>query len=89
MFDFGGKNPDVDSMSFLNDWPKYAAKIRAICEQDECLFNTGWSDNIENVLLLLKLFPIKVKRNKSKPFHEPVLESIEKFIVFALVKKLS
>lgn len=88
--DFLGKYAlSIDVDAFLVFWPKYCDRIRDICEADSGIVHTEWSEDIDDMLIPLRLFPTKVKRGKkAAPQKEPFLVSCKKFIVFAEVRKI-
>lgn len=78
--DYEEQFKESNPKAFLEQWPIYELKLREICNQKyECVKHTAWPDEIENILLLLKLFPSKTGNVES--FYK----SIEKLIVFCVV----
>lgn len=65
--------------AFIEYWPTYGPKIREIANGE---IETGWSEEIEDILLLLHFFP-------SKSNQLPLIEAIKKLIVFRVVSKIS
>lgn len=88
LLDYEGRQSDSNVNSFLNKWPTYAERIRSICVADRAEFHSGWNQEINDLLQLLKLFPAKVKRGTNKLHYEPILDVIDKLIVFALVRSI-
>lgn len=74
VLDFGcNKNFQCNENAFTENWPKYAPKVRAHVDQD---IATEWDQNIENLLLLLHVFP-----SKGSQFQN----SINSLIIFRVV----
>lgn len=72
-----GCDPDLscDADAFVDKWPMYANKMR---DQVNNNIATDWDRNIENLLLLLQVFPSKTNRL-------PFLDATKKLIVFRVV----
>lgn len=49
-------NFTCDENAFLENWPKYGPKLRAFVDAN---IATDWDQQIENLLLLLYVFPLK------------------------------
>lgn len=77
---------NLNCNAFLEDWPRYQQKLRNHCnEKYKCRKHSAWPDEIENVLLLLKLFPSKtrgVNAAESPSFYK----SIDKLVIFNVVR---
>lgn len=80
MLDFAN-NPNFacDSTAFLDNWPKYGLKVRELVDKN---IATDWNSDVENLLLLLHVFPSKSKRL-------PLRDAMKKLIVFRVVSYLS
>lgn len=65
---------------FLNDWPIYGTALRAHCESQN---HTQWPEQIESILLLLKVLPPPKPKGRGKV--KPFLQLIDKMIVFSVV----
>lgn len=63
-------------------------KVRDICIAENSVVHSGWQKDIEDVLLLLKLLPTKVKRQTKKLHYEPILEVFDRLIIFASVSEI-
>lgn len=71
----------VDTNAMKNAWPEFSSRIRErFSKQEKYVVVTGWSQGVEDFLLLLKMFPSKPK---GRPLTFPKL--MEKFVVFSLV----
>lgn len=82
--DFCGLHPNVNPNAFTEVWPEYGPKIRKIAVGNRPAMRfTTWLQDIEDILLLLKLFPIK-KNNASKKF----LDSTKDLIVYVQVRHI-
>lgn len=62
--------------AFVENWPKYGPKLRAFVVAN---IATDWDENVENLLLLLHVFPTKANQFE---------KAIESFIVFHVVSLL-
>lgn len=73
----------------MTKWPNYALSMKAILEngydKDVC---TGWSEQIEQMLALLKLLPAKTTKNPKSPVL-PFSKAIEKLITHSEVCNFS
>lgn len=78
--------PVAKSDAFLQLWPKYELHLREILTQDYKLcVQTIWPKEIENILVLLKLFPAKsVGRNTSNILS--FNKAVDKLIIFHEVR---
>lgn len=66
---------------FVEMWPKYAYAMRKFCnEKFQCEKHTGWGDDVENLLLMMKALPLT--HRKKLPFKD----MIEKLITFKVVR---
>lgn len=85
--DFEGKRKDpLICDAFINDWKKYEKRLRSYCNENyKTDKHTLWPDDIEDILLLLKLLPHKPR---GKRLVKSFLESISKFIVFRVVSNV-
>lgn len=64
-----------DENAFVDNWPNYGTKLRTLVKSD---VSTDWDQDIENLLLLLYVFP-------SKSTKLPFVDAIKKLIVFRVV----
>lgn len=64
-----------DVNAFLQNWSRYGPNLRTNVNRN---IVTDWEQSIENLLLLLQVFP-------SKSCHLPFNEAIKKLIVFRVV----
>lgn len=71
---------------FLNEWPAYGKALRAHCDANlGGNKHTKWSDEIENVLLLLHALPPPKKRGRKKKNMKTFDDFIDKLIVYHVV----
>lgn len=71
----------VDSNAMKKAWPEFLSRLREkFSKQEKYAVVTGWSQSVEDFLLLLKMFPSKPK---GRPLPFPKL--MEEFVVFSLV----
>lgn len=70
-------NPKIscDENAFVDNWPTYGTKLRTLVKSDVA---TDWDQDVENLLLLLHVFP-------AKSVKLPFLNAIKKLIVFRVV----
>lgn len=79
--DFEQMFQSIDSNAFKTLWPGYAARLREIsATRPDYTIGTNWSEQVEDVLLLLKIFPAKPNK-RTINFHN----LSEKLIVFSVV----
>lgn len=65
----------------MNKWSEYGSALRAHCDSlYETQNHTPWSDEIESILLLLKILPPSKPKGRGKV--KPFLQLIDKMIVF-------
>lgn len=63
---------------------QYQTKLKAYCAHKfKCDKHTPWQEDIENILLLLKLLPSKPKKNKDAV--KPFVHLMDKMIVYRVV----
>lgn len=58
LMEFELKYPNIDSNAFLKKWPQIQEQLRGVLEIDESPL-TLWPNEIEEVLLLQKMFPTR------------------------------
>lgn len=58
-FDFTVHYPDADAEGLMQEWKKYAAAIKTVLVMDNVSVSTGWDEEIEQFLALIKLLPAK------------------------------
>lgn len=75
----------MDARAFLDFHSTHHQHLREIYNGDSGQFHTAWSEEIEEVLLLLKMFPAKVKGKTGMKHNETFVQSVNKFISFSLV----
>lgn len=81
LWDFAEHFKETSNDVFLKEWPEYGRALHLHCNSlNESEQNTQWPDQIENILLLLKVLPPNKPsgRGKVKPF----LQLIDKMIIF-------
>lgn len=87
LIDFREEFKGVSCDVFLNEWPAYGKALRAHC--DATLGgnkHTKWSDEIENVLLLLNILPPPKQRGRSKRNMKTFSDLIDNLIVYRVVR---
>lgn len=58
-FDFTVHYPDANAGDLLQKWEKLATAIKAVLATENVTVATGWSEEIEQFLALMKLLPAK------------------------------
>lgn len=80
--DFTGQFTHLKHDEFIQKWPMYGPRLRTIVNHGkERMRHTVWSRDVEEILLVLKMFPIK-KKCAANQFADV----IKQLIVFAEVK---
>lgn len=81
-FDFGIRHSEVDGAALGIFWGKHGNKLHKILidSYPKLSFKSGWSQEVDNVLTLLRLFPAK-----NKPTAELFNKAMEKLLVFRMV----
>lgn len=60
--DFELSHQEANANALLENWPQYSARLREICTHEpKYKFKSSWSQDIEDVLSLLKVLPSKGK----------------------------
>lgn len=78
--------PNADSDGLTNKWPDFGSIIKSVLtESYQTNVHTGWSDDVEQVLALLKILPAKTGRN-TKSLVVPFMQAVDKLIVHSEVK---
>lgn len=87
LIDFREEFKRVSCDALLNEWPEYGKALRVYCDAIlDGTKHTQWSDEIENVLLLLNLLPPTTKkRGRSKKNTNMFADLIDKLIVYRVV----
>lgn len=86
LIDFREEFKNIQCDVFLSEWPEYAKSLRTYC--DAILGgkkHTQWSDEIENVLLLLSVLPPPKPRGRSKKNTNIFADFISKLLVYRVV----
>lgn len=74
----------ISACNFLSKWPSYGLKLKDFCDKKfECESHTDWNTEIESILLVLKLFPSKPRKNKRTV--QPFRDLINKLIIYKVV----
>lgn len=85
LHDFTVRFPEANAGGFIEDWPFYAQNIKKVFyESYYQKIDTLWSDDIEELLVVLKLLPAKAGQKVASgvlPFNR----AIDKFIVHTKV----
>lgn len=79
--DFELANPNANSTALIDKWPQYSQRLRTICEREKKYNQTYiWSDEVGDLLRLLKVFP-----SKGKGCEKLFERTASKFITFCVV----
>lgn len=87
LFEFRDRFKDVDDMAFINKWKTFGPSFMRVLNEHykTCLFCSGWSPEIEQIFVPLKLFPAsKVGRNANAN-NKTFQTASNSLIVFRLV----
>lgn len=80
--------PEVDSNALIAKWPNFGSNVKEILKEHySTTVNTGWSENIEQMLALLKILPAKAGRNAGPVV--PFVQAIDKLIVHSEVRVIN
>lgn len=76
--------PGVNAAAFVDKWPVVATKLRGILTNHykEKEFRTDWSVEVENVLIILKMFPCPQVGRNVIASNATFEKATEKFIKF-------
>lgn len=77
-------NPTVKASAFLDKWPAIFPQLRNILREHyrERNFKTDWSENVESILVLLKMFPSRQIGRNVIASDATFKKSVEQFIHF-------
>lgn len=77
-------HPTVNASAFLNKWPAIFPQLRNILRVHyrEMNFKTDWSEDVENILVLLKMFPSRQIGRNVIASDATFKKSVEQFIHF-------
>lgn len=80
--DYASQYKELNSEAFFQKWPKYQQKLRELCNAKfKCEKHTPWPDEMENILLLVKLFNAKKVTDNLQSFHT----AVDKMMVFRVL----
>lgn len=81
-------NPNVNAYAFLNKWSTISPQIRNILSShyQKGNFKTDWSEDVENILVLLKMFPSRQVGRNVIASDSNFKKALEEFIHFEPVK---
>lgn len=89
LFDFSHRFSDSDCDAFLGSWPEYRVRLKEILRnQYQASIRTTWSEDISDLLILLKLNPARAN-GRNLLTIESFNKAIEKLFVFRKVSKIS
>lgn len=85
LFDFTLLFEDINSSSLVDTWPQIADKLESIFKINypKMQFTTTFSKEIEQFLILLRIFPYKAKRGNVPA--ETFYNTIKRFVIFSKV----
>lgn len=75
-------NPNVTASAFLDDWPRFCVQLRSVLTNHykQKDIRTDWCLEIENVLVLLKMFPCRQVGRNVIAANATFMKSIDKLI---------
>lgn len=78
---------DFNVNGLLENWPKYSSKLKNVLDSSDKSsdFATMWSEDIEQVLILLKLLPLVQTGRNTAPKRANFQEATKKLIIFSKV----
>lgn len=87
LFEFDESFTEIDSMGFINNWQSFAIALNDILthQYSSSLFYTNWPADIENILILLKLFPSSKVGKHALATRDTFYKASEKLIMFCEV----
>lgn len=85
LFEFEIRHPDVIANILLETWPQMSTNIHGVIPSYCNNFATAWQKDIENILMLLKLFPANNIGKYSKGTVKTFEKATEKFIILSKV----
>lgn len=88
--EFSLANPSVKPTAFLDVWPSFSQQLRGILTNHykQKTFQTDWCAEIEDVLVVLKLFPANQVGRNAVASIPNLNKSINQFIHFEPVTNL-
>lgn len=72
LFDFTVQFPNADANGLLQKWEQYAPTIGKVLEMEKAVVSTGWNDDVEKFMALVKLLPAKSGKSPVMPFIKVV-----------------
>lgn len=89
--EFEYANPNIDAAAFINKWPEMWAQFRYILIDHYKVntFTTDWSEEVENILVLLKMFPSKQVGKNVIASNINFNKSVESFLHFEPVSLMN
>lgn len=87
LYDFTVHYPTADPDGLMKKWQNIGLHIKKVLSEQykNKNVNAGWSDDIEQVLALLKALPAKAGRN-TRGQIVPFIQAVDKLIVHSEVK---
>lgn len=86
LYDFTVHFPNANSDGLMNNWHDFGSNMKGVLSDSyNTNVNTGWPDDVEQILALLKILPAKAGRN-TKSLVVPFIQAIDKLIIHSEVK---
>lgn len=86
LFDFSVRYKEIDCNAFLDTWPTHSVRLNDILkDQYESSIYTMWTEDIQDLLILLKLLPAKTN-GRNLLSVESFNKATEKLFVFRKVR---
>lgn len=90
LWDYAEQFTTTSYNGFVDEWHRFGPVFREYCDIsfDLSVKHTQWPDEIENILLLLKILPPAQQRGRGKGRKtvKPFLQLIQKMLVFRVVR---
>lgn len=83
LFDFTVHYPDSDAEGLLQKWKQYSTAIENVLVVEKVSVSTGWNEEIDQFLALIKLLPAKSGKAPVMSF----IRVVERFIIHSEVSK--
>lgn len=60
--------PNAEANGLLTKWKEYAPAIMNVLKMDKVIVSTGWNEEVERFIALIKLLPAKTGKAPAIPF---------------------
>lgn len=78
------KYQNLNAMSLFEKWPSYSQQLNEILQKEHsnAKFHSVWPQEIDDFLVLLKLFPVRGSTKKEVASHSAYLKSVGNLLKF-------